>query len=314
MLSVTCFAPPVTLEADVLVCMGAPDSIPRAPPWLSNRLPALGEPRCESWRVGEPVTAGSIAEFSFRQGGGYLFGHVELDAAGAADLVAATQRVYSEIGAFISRRGMPYLLRCWNYIHDIHRGDGDEERYRQFCLGRHRAVAVGEGFERTLPAATVIGTRRPGLQVGFLAGARPGVQVENPRQTPAFRYPREYGPASPSFSRAVLLPEESLLLMSGTASVVGHATRHANDVAAQCEEIVVNVRALLDRAASVGAVPGWRPRSLRVFLRRPGDVERARAAFEAAFGPGAPLAWFEGDICREDLLVEIDGVFSSQGA
>lgn len=277
-------------------------------------LEALGpDPRFECWSGGGPAVEVSVPALHLAHDGCFLFGRLEIAEADLADCAAAAERAYAALGALLREQGYPHLLRSWNYIHDIHRGSGDQERYRQFCLGRYRAVSAADGFEQNLPAATVIGTARPGMQICFLAGKVPGVQVENPRQTPAFRYPRDYGPASPSFSRGTLLRDEGLLLMSGTASVVGHATRHPHDVEAQCGEIFTNIGALLERAAELaGSESGWAPQLLRVFLRQATDLDRIRPRVEAEFGAAAPVLWLRGDICRTDLAMEIDGVFAAR--
>jgi hypothetical protein len=42
-----------------------------------------------------------------------------------------------------------------------------------------------------------------------LCSRAPAIALENPRQTPAWQYPREYGPVSPGFSRGALLDADS---------------------------------------------------------------------------------------------------------
>ena len=93
------------------------------------------------------------------------------------------------------------------------------------------------------------------LQVYWLAARVAGTPLENPRQVAAYRYPRQYGPQSPTFARAMLPPAGSdmPLLLSGTASVVGHETRHPGDVLAQLDETFANLDSLLD-IASLGRV------------------------------------------------------------
>lgn len=310
MLSVTTADPSTPLDANSLARIGA---MP-APAARQFRLPleALGGATAESWVGSSAARVVTSPQISCAENGSHLFGWMTVDEVELADCAGSSERAYSRLRAFLHQAGYPWLLRSWNYINDIHRGDGDNERYRQFCLGRYRAVSAADGFERHLPAATVIGTAQPGMQIWFLAGKTPGVQVENPRQTSAFQYPREYGPASPSFSRATLLRDEGLLLMSGTASVVGHATRHPHDVEAQCGEIFVNIRALLQRASGIQqSTAGWSPTLLRVFLREEGDLELIRARVASEFGVAAPVMYLRGDICRADLLLEIDGVFSA---
>lgn len=277
-------------------------------------LPVLGAgPSGECWTGTTPARDGESAGIRFRANDDYLFGEIRVPEPALAAAAAASESAYRALAAFLQAQGYPALLRSWNYLHDIHRGAGDAERYRQFCVGRHRAVATHAGFELRLPAATVIGSDAPGLQVLFLAGRVPGEPVENPRQVPAWRYPREYGPASPSFARATMLREPGLLLLSGTASVVGHATRHPHDVESQCGEVFTNIRALLAQAATqrgADAAP-WVPRVLRVFLRDPADQSRIAPRVAAEFGANAPVDWVRGDICRADLAMEIDGVFAA---
>lgn len=50
---------------------------------------------------------------------------------------------------------------------------GDCEPYRQFCVGRAKALAAGYGDQPPMPAATVIGTDscEHALQVYFLTSA-----------------------------------------------------------------------------------------------------------------------------------------------
>ncbi len=104
--------------------------------------------------------------------------------------------------------------------------------------------------DERFPAATCIGRRDgdPMVQVYWLAGRAPGLPLENPRQVSAYRYPREYGPTPPSFSRA-MLASDRLVMISGTASIVGHASRHRGNVRAQLDETFTNLANVLQRAA-----------------------------------------------------------------
>ena len=63
----------------------------------------------------------------------------------------------------------------------------------------------------TLPerlcAASAVGSLGGELSICFLGSKERGVHCENPRQLPAYRYPKLYGPRSPSFARATLAPD-----------------------------------------------------------------------------------------------------------
>lgn len=263
--------------------------------------------RAEIWESLTPVTRGEQAGITYAENGRVLFGELWLPESALADTEAATHGVYAGIETFLAAHGYPHLLRCWNYLHDLHRGGGDAERYRQFVAGRYRAWSTRPDFEQRLPAATVIGNTEPQLHVLFLAAREPGTPIENPRQTPAWKYPREYGPRSPSFARAMRADwgGESHLYVSGTASVVGHESHHAGDAPAQLREIQANIAALLKEAGG-----GWQPRSIKLYARNAGDLPAAQKLALDLWGADAPFLWALGDICRADLLLEVEAVFS----
>lgn len=275
---------------------------------LGVPLARLSGAEAEGWRVTGEVGEGARDGIRFRANGRWLIGELRLDTALGEDIEHAAFQAYTRLRAFIAGGAHPHLLRVWNFFDRLNQGAGDAERYRRFCVGRHRAIAT-PGFEAQLPAATVIGTQTPGLVLQFLAGTEAGLQVENPRQTPAFRYPRDYGPISPSFSRATRVGEH--LLVSGTAAVVGHQTLHPGDAGAQIEEIDANVSALLEHARA-GQPGAWQAQALRVYLRREQDQRIVLPRVRECFGQTTAIAVLRGDISRADLMVEIEGVWTFQ--
>jgi chorismate lyase/3-hydroxybenzoate synthase len=257
--------------------------------------------------------AGNAAPECWHMGPDYAF--VSLHSAETGDLVADTKNAYAELIAGVRASAHPYLIRIWNYFVDINQGDEDAERYRQFCVGR--AQAVDAEFNNPPPAATAIGASRDdGLHVIALCSDRPAIALENPRQTPAWQYPRQYGKVSPGFSRGALLAaggKQPLLLASGTASIVGHASVHVGDVAEQCRESLRNLRALLDEGEKHGGVPFafGQCRALRVYIRDPQQLQAVRAVFEASGVPPEHIVYLHGEVCRRELAVELEGVFGS---
>jgi chorismate lyase/3-hydroxybenzoate synthase len=275
----------------------------REPRRLSVPLAPAGTASArERWHVEAPVAHGSRDALRWSAGGGWLFVAVEADEAEFGGVEAAAEHVYRQLCGFAGAREERHLLRIWNYLHAINEGEGDRERYRRFCIGRAHGLAA-HGISR-YPAATAIGHHRPGLlQVYALCASRPGEALENPRQVSAWRYPRQYGPTPPSFARAMKLPGGGLAI-SGTAAVVGHASRHDRDLQAQVAETCVNLRALLDTAV----LPDFDASSpLKVYLRRAEDAQAVRAALARHLDTSVPHLILHGDICRHELLVEIDG-------
>ncbi|HUS24310.1 MAG TPA: hypothetical protein VM369_05130 [Candidatus Binatia bacterium] len=305
------------LGPGVLACVGYGMPMPDDPRCIEVGLPLLGAPRIELWRSARPVEAGNDEGIGFAHDGEVLMGQLSMLDCELDPVAPGTFRAYARIVAFLERQGYPHLLRCWNYLHAINEGDADRERYKQFCVGRYQAIAGSPGFERQLPAGTAIGMAQPGLLVYFLAArSAPGIQVENPRQTPAFHYPRQYGPRSPSFSRATLRVDggEAQLLVSGTASVIGHATQHPDDMRAQLDETLANLQALLAHAGAAhlrGGAARWTAQSFKLYLRDRKNADYARQRLEQAFGSNAPLLLLEGDVCRRDLHTEIEAVYSA---
>jgi len=316
-------SPDLPISETLLPAAGAPsvlarlgfgrDGLPAAGEDFRLPLQVLGGSATESWIAGGPVQSYSPAPgLQLRCSADYLFGLLSLPAAQCADMERAAYLGYRRVLALVEDEGYPHFLRLWNFFDEVTGGDGDEERYRRFCVGRYDAIAT-PGFEQRLPAATVIGTFRPGFQIGFLAARRGGIPIENPRQISAYRYPREYSPRAPSFARALLF--DRLLLVSGTASVVGHATRHPFDAPAQLRETAQNLRALLDhaRAQHFAAEPGthWQPRALRLYVRDAALAPALLIQAQELFGTPLPLTVLHGEICRRDLEVEIEGVFEA---
>jgi chorismate lyase/3-hydroxybenzoate synthase len=292
----------------------APETDPRS---VLVALPQLqATPLAEVWTSDQPVEHGWHEGIGYAHNGDVLFGQLRVEESGLAHPDHAAFRAYVRIDQLMQRFGYPCWLRVWNYFADIHRGGGDQERYRQFCVGRHKAMSLKPGFEQNLPAATVIGTQGGGLLIYFVAGRTPGIQVENPRQVSAFRYPREHGPVSPSFSRATLKhwADHAQLLVSGTASIVGHESKHLDDAPAQLAELKTNIRALIDSAIA-SHFPGASgdqvtAESLKLYVRDRSVLDAVRAELPRHVPEGAPLFILQGDICRRELLVEVEGSYT----
>src|SRR5580692_11166731 len=246
--------PPTALCA---ISFGAvPQAIPEVPSQQGLRihvnLPLLvGTGLTELWHTDSPVETGRDGDVDFAHGGRYLAGRVEVDERAAGGIEAAAAAAYDAIRRFTLRSGHRHLLRMYNYFSGINAGDGDAERYKQFCSGR--AAGFKALPDRSWPAATAIGRQDHNrvLQVYWLASDEPGRPLENPRQMSAFHYPRQYGPSPPSFSRAMQVADG--MLISGTASVLGHCSHHPDDLPAQLGEILRNLASL--RQASGNTVP-----------------------------------------------------------
>lgn len=229
-----------------------------------------------------------------------------------ADAAEAAQTLYSKLIATLGESSFAYPLRLWNYFPAINKGDEDRERYRRFCVGRGRALEAAGLNDARMCAATAIGSEQSVMQLVALVGVSPGISIENPRQVSAWNYPRRYGPRQPAFARATGIDLENGragLLISGTASVIGHATAHSGDALAQTDEAASNLDALLGHSAGVMNRPElarFNGDSLaRVYVRHAEDWPSIEQRLRRRW-PELRLCALRGDVCRSDLLVEIE--------
>jgi chorismate lyase/3-hydroxybenzoate synthase len=146
--------------------------------------------------------------------------------------------------------------------------------------------------------------------VTVVSSRRKAAYFENPRQVSAFHYPPQYGPKSPSFARAsrVDIDGGALIFVSGTASIVGHASLHPGDAAAQVDETVENLRLVYGSAAGreLRCLREARGAHYRIYVKHDEDFETIRARFQPQIADDASCLWLRGEICRGELLVEIE--------
>lgn len=242
----------------------------------------------------------------------------------AAALRRATCDLYEHIRTALATSPARYPVRFWNFIPDIHHSLGPElDRYKAFNTGRHDAFRSWFNdpalFGQTLPTATGVGHPGTDLLVYCLAHEKLGDPVENPRQCPAYRYSRRFGPLPPCFARAtrIVLGTTPTLLVGGTASVRGEESLHDGCVEKQLEETCINLDSLLRKA--LGATDAeasdssetesrHRYRDLRVYYKHSDNADFLHTTVRDRFPSLERLEMVHADICRAELLVEIEGV------
>ena len=227
-----------------------------------------------------------------------------------------TYDAYQELIRVVQGTGHRHLAKIWNYFAGINDGEDDREKYRQFSIGRADVFEELEIIDKVIPTGTAIGNIRDAdLSIIALTSKHELQPAENPRQVSAFKYPRKYGPRSPKFSRGgcVSADNHSLFLLSGTAAIIGHESAHPYDVDPQTSETLENLNRL---CRSISSLSSERPELvldkdcvLRVYLRKPGDRDFVARQLTNLLGSNeSNLVFLHADICRRELMVEIDGV------
>lgn len=233
------------------------------------------------------------------------------------------EQVYRAILTLARER---HLVRIWNLIPGILEPlDNFHHRYLAFNSGRFTAYLKAYGGSQALDyrvaTATGVGFEGDDLIVHALASEYPGIPFENPRQVSSYRYSERYGTQPPCFSRGILLKGSTgrnpMLLVGGTASIVGESSLHIGDLNRQLTETFANLASvvgaaptgeLIDskEAVSEDTALSWY-RYLRIYLR-PGQTEKVvRDRVRAVFPNLSAFEVFQADLCRDNLLVEIEG-------
>ncbi len=276
----------------------------------------------ESIADNQSLTTGNKGLIHYRLNKELLFGVINLDESSCASpaqtntgLQQATEVAYQQIFELIEELGYSHVYRFWNYMADINGvSDIDQdslERYRQFNIGRKNVfIDVGREQGEQLPAACALGLQAGPLSIAFLAGKTPALAIENPRQIKAYNYPEQYGPLTPSFSRATLaqIGQQLCLFISGTASIVGHETLHVQDIIGQTKETLINLEAVVSEANRMqgNLLFNLSDACFRVYVRHAADLDAILETLNDYFKTGIKALFVQADICRQELLIEIE--------
>lgn len=270
----------------------------------------------EIWTANKPVSPYQDELMTGAGNEDIFFGRMSFQNNAAEDLGEVAFRAFSGIFEFLQHSNYSNLIRVWNYFPEINAIKNDMERYRSFSIGRHEAFVRYQKKVEDSPAACALGSHGGPPVIYFLAARSPGLQIENPRQISAYSYPKQYGPRSPTFSRATLAFKGAAqtLFISGTASILGHETVHPASVSLQTRETLANIRAVIEQAVLKGFAPVdfSSDLALKVYVRHAEDFAEVAGIIREEFGTPSELMVLQVDICRADLLVEIEAVCWNQ--
>ncbi len=247
-------------------------------------------------------------------------------------LYARTRRAFGQMASLLEEAGFDFsqVVRTWLYLGDIVGPEAAGQRYQELNRARadffanvpfgnhrpHTSAAPGVFY----PASTGIGAQGDGVAMSCLALRTQRddlavVPLENPCQTSAYSYQTSHSPRRPRFSRAVAVAagDAATLFVSGTASITESESRHVGDVRRQTHQTLDNIAALVSaencvRYGLAGAGATLHDLAhLRVYLKRPADYAAVRQICCERVGP-LPTIYAVADVCRPELLVEIEGV------
>ena len=271
----------------------------------------------ETWYGVTSNASCKVGEWQFFLNEQYLMAAVPRSLLENMTVDQATEKAYSLLFEQMSTWGYPHLIRTWNFIPDITDGEyAGSNNYQLFCTGRSRAYNHQLQEIISYPAATVIGAHQPGVYIYFIAAKQAGIGIENPQQVSAFNYPSTYSQDPPLFSRALLHKNnnQQILFISGTASILGHSTQYSGDINRQTEVCLSNIEHLVNSAVNENNFPNISLQEFsqfKVYIKNLEDLNTVKTHLIQLLGPSAPLYFLQGDMCRSDLLVEIEALAMS---
>lgn len=266
-------------------------------------VPRTGSLSIETTRVGDKGTTAKLYEVGGRRHL-YISGirGLATDLGRLGTFREQSDRMFADGALLLERHGARFsdVLRTWCYLGDIDRD------YAAFNASR-RGFFRGQGVTR-LPASTGIEARlRPegtlcAMDLYALLDTK-GVDIG----TMSAQTLNEAGEYGSFFSRGMKIgfPGEKVLYVSGTASInEAGETVHVGDIRGQLKRMLLNVEKLLD---SEGATFEDVVQSV-AFMKSAEDSPVFETLMEERGMRGLPGTVVEADICRSELLCEIEAV------
>lgn len=271
----------------------------------------------------------SVQNFSIRYGTNYIV----LDNGLCRELISGgilppdlsssyeiqSDATFAQIKGILSHENFPLnsIVRQWNYIEKISMFKDGEQNYQEFNDSRSKFYAETT-WEGGYPAATGIGTDAGGVMIEFIAFA--GINIvnkplDNPLQIAAHNYSQSvlhggsdlyYNPHStPKFERARIVGFNNLrtIYISGTAAIRGEASVFEDSITDQAWITMENIENLL----SAANCPVEEIQMCRIYVKNIAQMEEVSAYLTENF-PGIKPLLVNADICRDELLLEIEGV------
>lgn len=227
------------------------------------------------------------------------------------DISIQAEKVFVLLGEILKIEGMRVdsIVRQWNYIERLTSISPKGQHYQLFNNARSHFYE-GKKWSKGYPAATGIGVKYGGVLVDadVIETSDKEFQIkaiDNKKQIAAYAYSdgvlveAEQGKTTPKFERAKIigLPGNELVYVSGTAAIKGEKSCVSNDVLMQYQWTMENIEELIGNKSM---------KVMRCYLKNLNDAIYIKPLMELL----KPIAYFlvEADVCREELLIEIEGI------
>lgn len=242
---------------------------------------------------------------------------------------AQSSEVFAKLDTILHRFGFEVddIVRQWNYIGNIVAHREGKQNYQEFNDVRseyYGKCAWANGY----PAATGIGASYDGIIVGGIAFKRTNSSskaiypIDNPLQVAAHIYSKRVLidqdanaiKSTPKFERAKLIESENgaCCFVSGTAAIRGEDSVDPTSAKLQTIKTIENIQHLVskDNLVKYGCKPyDLKYRFLHIYIKSAEDYEDVKSIVEEYY-PNVATLYSIADVCRSELLVEIEGILT----
>lgn len=244
----------------------------------------------------------------------------------ASDIYASfldqSNAVFADIEEIMFRENFSIssIVRQWNYIEGITVFDGDRQHYQDFNDSRSHFYAKTK-WDSGYPAATGIGTQYGGVMVELIAFSGDACidrALDNPLQVSAHKYSQQVlvgardevfdQRTTPKFERGRVLGQQDkqIIFISGTAAIRGEHSQLTDDLIEQTRLTMANIDHLISEE-NYPLPNGSRAYSmLRIYVKEYRQMGEVRKYMEMHY-PEVNKIYLHADICRDELLLEIEG-------
>ncbi|MCC8155203.1 MAG: endoribonuclease L-PSP [Tannerellaceae bacterium] len=244
--------------------------------------------------------------------GRFLFAGGFQDDIQNTSIATQSSEVFEMIDRLLKKEEFPInsIIRQWNYIEQITGFLGENQNYQSFNNARSNFYSKTI-WDNGYPAATGIGTDLGGVLIDldaalFTSPDAYATKIDNKLQIAAHAYSENVLIAAhktkttPKFERAksMTFGDKRIVYVSGTAAIRGEESLKGVGLDKQLHITMENIAQLIDNA---------KPVMLRVYLKYKDDYEEAELLMKSYY-PDIPVSYMCADVCRDELLIEIEGI------
>lgn len=230
--------------------------------------------------------------------------------------------IFAQVGEILARQDVKTddIVRQWNYIERITNLGDNGQHYQLFNDARSKFYNSCQ-WDNGYPAATGIGAQVGGVVVVFDAirnSKEHSTAIDNPLQISAHAYSQQVlinnvdtHKTTPKFERARHIDgQQPMIHISGTAAIRGEESCQ-QEIVGQTALTMENIDYLISSknqlANGVKCPTDMEYATMRIYIKHRNNLHDVKAWMADNY-PQVDALYLWADICREELLIEIEGI------